>query len=280
MKDFFRHNGILILVIAVLLALITAVVSLFLGGTADPVANAVGVVTTPVRNGIHSFVGWVEGLYDYSFRYDSLLEENARLKQENADLAGEIRQAQAAIRENERLRNLTGLTQRRRDLTLASATVTARSTSNWASNLTISKGENEDLAPDDCVVDEYGNLVGIVSTVGSNWATVNTVVDTDTEMGGLIGRTDMAAILEGDFALMGEGKLKLTYIPENSQLIAGDQVLTSGKGGIYPAGLVVGAVEEIHTDASGMTRYAVVTPETNLADLQQVFVITAFHVAE
>ncbi|MEG1857685.1 MAG: rod shape-determining protein MreC, partial [Pseudoflavonifractor sp.] len=73
MKDFFRHNGILVLVIGLLLALITGVVGLLLNGTADPVANAVGVVATPVRNGIHSLVDWVEGLYDYSFRYDSLL---------------------------------------------------------------------------------------------------------------------------------------------------------------------------------------------------------------
>ena len=55
---------------------------------------------------------------------------------------------------------------------------------------------------------------------------------------------------------MGEGRLKLTYLPENSELIAGDLVTTSGRGGVYPAGLVAGHVEEVRTDASGMTRYA------------------------
>ena len=80
MKDFFRHNGILILVIAVLLALITLVVTAFTGGVAAPISNAVNVITTPVRNGLNSLVNWVEGIYDYSFQYDQLLAENEQLK--------------------------------------------------------------------------------------------------------------------------------------------------------------------------------------------------------
>ena len=127
-------------------------------------------------------------------------------------------------------------------------------------------------------MDEYGNLVGMVTTVGPNWATVTTLIDTASEMGGLVGRTDTAAILEGDLALMGEGKLKLTYLPENSDLIAGDEILTSGKGGVYPEGLVVGSVEQVHTDPSGLGRYAVVAPAADLGGLRQIFVIKAFDV--
>ena len=99
-------------------------------------------------------------------------------------------------------------------------------------------------------------------------------------MGGILARTDTAAILEGDFALMGEGKLKLSYLPENTDLVSGDEVLTSGRGGVYPAGLLVGTVDTVHTDDSGMTRYAIITPSANLNDLQQVFVITDFDIVE
>lgn len=100
------------------------------------------------------------------------------------------------------------------------------------------------------------------------------------ELGGQLARTGGAAILEGDFALMGEGKLKLSYLPENAELIAGDLVTTSGRGGVYPAGLAVGHVEEVHTEASGMTRYAVIVPETDLDGLKQVFVIKEFTIVE
>ena len=136
------------------------------------------------------------------------------------------------------------------------------------------------LEQGDCVVDEYGNLVGLIDQVGTNWSTVMTIVDSDLEMGGLIARTDTAGILEGSFELMGQGKLRLSYLPENSEFMAGDQVLTSGLSGLYPSDLVVGYIEEVRTDPSGMTRYAVVVPEADLSDLQQVFVITSFDIVE
>ena len=196
------------------------------------------------------------------------------------ELEAQAREAEAALQENERLRNLLELQPKEWSCDKAAAMVTARSTSNWESTLTIGKGSAAGIAVDDCVVDEYWNLVGVVAEVGENWATVRTLVDSDTEMGGQLARTGGAAILEGDFALMGEGRLKLTYLPENSELIAGDLVTTSGRGGVYPAGLVAGHVEEVCTDASGMTRYAVIAPETDLDGLQQVFVITDFTVNE
>ena len=280
MKDFFRHNGILILIAAILLALVTAVVSMLFGGVADPLSNLVGIVTTPVRNGITAVTNWAEEKYNDAFELEQMKEELAGLKQRNAELEAQAREAEAALQENERLRNLLELQPKEWSCDKAAAMVTARSTSNWESTLTIGKGSAAGIAVDDCVVDEYWNLVGVVAEVGENWATVRTLVASDTEMGGQLARTGGAAILEGDFALMGEGRLKLTYLPENSELIAGDLVTTSGRGGVYPAGLVAGHVEEVRTDASGMTRYAVIAPETDLDGLQQVFVITDFTVNE
>ena len=268
MKDFLRHNGILILIIAVLLGLITALVSMFMGGTANPVANLAGLISTPVRNGINAVVNWTEERYNDAF------------ERENAELRAQQRDAEAALRDNERLRNEMGLREKRRDFVYEDARVTGRSTSNWEDTLTLSKGENAGISAGDCVVDEYGNLVGIISKVGVNWSTLITVVDSDLEMGGLLARTDDAAILEGDFSLMGEGRLKLTYLPEGSELIAGDMVLTSGLGGEYPSGRVVGHIEEVLTDPTGMTRYAVVVPETDFNALKQVLVIKEFDIVE
>jgi len=283
-KDFLKHNGILILVIAVLLALITAVLSLTFGGMADPLSNAAGVIATPFRNGINAFVNWTEGVYSDAFQRESMQEELEALKKENAELKKQARDGAAASRENERLRNLLGLKTERPDFQLQEAAVTARSASNWSSTLTISKGSAADVAAGDCVVDEYGNLVGVISEVGLNWSRLITVVDVDLEVGGLIARTDGAAILEGDFQLMGQGRLKLAYLPEDTRLLAGDTILTSGlKSGdtaAYPSGLVVGYVEEVRSDDSGMSDYAVLTPAAELGKLEQVFVIKEFSMVE
>ena len=280
MKDFFRHNGILILIIAVLLALLTGVVSMALGGVANPFAAAANWITTPIRNGISSIADWSQERYDDAFEREQMQEELERYKQRVAELEAQEREAQAAIQENELLRSLLDLRPSSREFELESAKVTARSTSNWESTLTISKGSSVDIAVDDCVIDAYWNLVGVVAEVGPNYAVVRTLADAEIEMGGLLSRTGGAAILEGDFALMGEGRLKLTYLPENSELMAGDLVVTSGKGGVYPSGLVAGHIEEIHTEASGMTRYAVIQPETDLDNLKQVFVIKSFDIVE
>ena len=280
MKDFFRQNGVLILVAAALLAAILGVVSLLLGGNADPLSNAVRVVVTPVRNGINQVVGWTEDVRSYLTEHDQLKEEVARLEEENAQLREQAREGQDALEENERLRELLELREKRRDFAFESATVTAMTSSNWNSTLTISKGSDFGVALNDCVVTETGALVGVVSEVGTNWATVSTIVDTSIEIGGVVGRTDSAGIIGGDFELMGRGRVRLSYLPEATQLIAGDEVLTSGRGGVYPSGLVVGHVEEIHMDESGLTRYAEVTPEADLEHLVQVFVITDFDIVE
>ena len=136
------------------------------------------------------------------------------------------------------------------------------------------------MAAGDCVVDSAWSLVGIIDTVGSNWSTMITVVDANLEMGAFLSRTESIAILEGDFALMAEGKLKLTYLPENTELITGDLVLTSSMGGNYPSDLVVGSIESIHTDASGISRYAVIAPAADLDSLVQVFIIKDFDIVE
>ena len=280
MKDFFRSNGPIILVIAMLLAALTAVGSYALQGVPSPMGNVLGVVTTPVRDGISALAGWVEGVYNYSFRYDELQAENDRLKAEIAELEAAAREGEADSKENERLRELLELRPKNRSFDLESATVTARSSTNWSSTLTLSKGSDQGVAACNCVVDAAGNLVGIIDEVGTNWSTMLTVIDANLEMGAFLSRTESIAILEGDFALMAEGKLKLTYLPENTELITGDLVLTSSMGGNYPSDLVVGSIESIHTDASGISRYAVIAPAADLDSLVQVFIIKDFDIVE
>lgn len=280
MKDFLRNNGLLLLIIAVLLSLITALFSTFFGGMADPLKNLWGVVTAPARNVVTQFAAWTESVYNYSFQYEKLEEENEQLKEQLAELEAQAIAGAKASQENESLRELLGLREKHSDFQFESAKVISRSTSNWESVFTINRGQVHAVEAGDCVIDSSGAMVGVVAEVGANWSTVRTIIDPDTEMGGLIARTDSTAIAEGDFALMEQGLLKLSFLPENTQLIAGDLVLTSGMNGNYPPSLIIGTVTELHTEASGMSRYAVLTPRAALSEVKQVFVITDFDVVE
>ena len=280
MKDFLRQNGILLLVIAALLSILIGVLSVVMGGVADPLSNIVTTVTTPFRSGIAAAADWVEGVYGYVFHYGELEQELKDLRAQVGELEEKVREGEEARRENEQLRELLGFQTRRRGLTTEPVKVTARSNSNWASTLTLSKGSTDGIEAGDCVITETGVLVGVVSETGINWSTVSTIINTDTEIGGIVTRTYSAGVLEGDFALMNEGKLKLNYLPEGAQLVSGDEVLTSGRGDMFPSGLLVGRVEGVFTDPSGQTRYAVVKPAVDLDALIKVFVIKDFEIVE
>lgn len=280
MKDFLRQNGILLLVIALLLSILIGVGTAVLGGQADPLSNVVNVVITPVRSGIAAAADWVEGVYGYVFHYGEMEQELDDLRTQLGELEEQVRQGEEARRENEQLRELLGLQARRRDFTFEDARITGRSTSNWESTLTLGKGTSHGVGAGDCVVTETGVLVGVVTEAGTNWSTVSTIINTDTQMGGIVNRTYSAGVLEGDFSLMNQGKLKLNYLPEGAQLVSGDEVLTSGRGEVFPSGLVVGRVEGVFTDPSGQTRYAVVEPAVDLDVLIKVFVIKDFEIAE
>ena len=280
MKDFLRRNGIWLLVIAFLLSVLIGVFSAVMGGNADPLSNLVTTITAPVRNGVAAVGDWVQGVSRYVFRYGEMEQQIADLETENAQLQEQVRESQEALQENELLRDLLDLREKRRDFVFESAKVTARSASNWESTLTLSKGSESGVQEGNCVITSTGGLVGVGAEVGSHYATVSTVIDTGMEMGGIITRTNAAGVLEGDFSLMQEGKLRLSYLPDEAQLVTGDEVLTSGRGDVYPSGLVVGQVEGVFSDASGMNRYAVVVPEVNLDTLVEVFVIKEFDIVE
>jgi rod shape-determining protein MreC len=128
----------------------------------------------------------------------------------------------------------------------------------------------------DCFNSETGALVGLISEVGTNWATVLTLVDTDTSLDAPVFRTNDLGLAQGNFSLMGENRLRLEYLPVDCSLLGGDLVVTSGLGGFYPAGLVIGSVAEVQQDDSGTTSYAILTPAVEFDALSEVFVIRSF----
>ena len=234
MKDFFRDNGFWLLLIALLLSILLGLGSVILSGSTDPLSNLANTLTSPFESGVSAMLDWAEGVYGYVFQFSEMEQELSDLRRRVADLEEQARQGQEALAENAQLRELLNLQERRKDLEFESAKITARSTSNWESTLTISKGSAAGVEAGDCVITETGVLVGVVSETSLLSSTVATLIDTSIEVGGVVTRTYSAGILEGDFDLMNQGLLRLSYLPEGAGLVAGDEVLTSGLGGIYP----------------------------------------------
>lgn len=274
MKQFFRNNGGLLLLIAVLLAGVLTVGAYILGY--DPLSGALELLATPFRTASSAVTDWTQEQYDKSFRYEKAQAEIDALRRRVAELEEAAIAGQDAVRENERMKDLLGLAEQRPELKYADASVVRRSSSNWSSDLTIDRGSAGGVSAGDCVIDQYGHLIGVVTQADLNSSLVTTILDPTLELGGRIARTDEDAILKGDFSLMLEGLARLAYLPEEARLVTGDQVITSGLGGMYPPGLIVGAVRSLITEEDGITRYAQVEPAADIAGVQYVYVIVDY----
>ena len=279
MKRFFTKTGIWLLAAAATIAVALCVVSALGSGTGF-LHNALGVVASPFRAAGAAVAGWFTDLGDCFESVEQLQEKNAELNRRVAELEDELRKAQDAADENKELRQLLGLRQQRTDLQFEAARVTQRDVSNWASTVVLNRGSQHGVAVGDCAVDSTGNLAGVVTDVGLNWCCMATLADTEAQFGAMVFRTEETAVAGGDLALMSEGKLKLQYLSDSANLIKGDLVVTSGLGGYYPAGLVIGTVDEVRTDDGGLARYAVLTPRCDLSDLRDLYIITDFDVIE
>ena len=113
MKNFFRQNGLLLALIALLLSILIGVGSALLGGNTDPLSNVVNTVASPIRGGVSAVMDWAEGVYTYVFHYQELHDQLSGLQVKVSQLEEQVRQGEEASRENEQLRQLLQIDQRR-----------------------------------------------------------------------------------------------------------------------------------------------------------------------
>jgi len=279
LKDFFSKYGVWILALAAAIAVLLSVLSYFTS-TSTVLHNAAGIVTSPFRFVSETVNRWVEDKTHYYQNYNDLLAENAALREEVAELRANARQADRDREENKLLREVAGLREQRRDFEFESAMILERSANNWTRTLTLNQGTNHGVAVKNVVVTSEGYLIGVVTEVGLNWCTVQTIIDTDTELGALLFRTGDVVMAEGDFTLMRDKRLKVTYLPADTPLLVGDFVVTSGLGGYYPSNIVIGTVERVEVDDNGLAQYAVLAPMCDFDLLTEVFIIKNFDIVE
>lgn len=279
MKDFFSKYAVWILAAAAALAVLLSALTYF-SSTSTVLHNAAGVAAYPFRYALESVNRWVEDKRHYYESYNDLLAENQALREEVAQLRADARQADRDREENALLRELIGLREQRREFDFESAMVLERSVSNWTRTLTLNRGTSHGVAVNNAVVSSEGYLIGVVTEAGLNWCTVQTIIDTDTELGALLFRTGDVVIAEGDFTLMREKRLKLTFLPADTALLVGDYIVTSGLGGYYPSNLVIGTVERVEADDDGLAQYAVLAPMCDFDAQTEVFIIKSFDIVE
>ena len=280
MREYLKKNGIRIGIIVAAAALIIGLSAAARNGETGFLQNMTGVVKAPMQKVLSSAVNWFDSIYGYLYKYDSLMAENESLRSQLADAQQSARDGIEASEENTRLRQLLELREKHTDYEMESCKVVLWSSSNWSSSFTISKGKTSGIELGDPVVTEYGAVVGQVTELGETWATVSTLIDVDMSVGAFVGTTGSSGMVVGEFALMKNKTAKLTFLADGAQIFVGEEVLTSGSGGAFPAGLVIGTITNFQTEAGGQIEYGIIEPQCELDSLVQVFIIKSFEVVE
>ena len=248
-------------------------------GQPSILSKLLGAAVTPVQQAVSDTIDGVRDFFGYFYRYAALEEENARLKEELEEYRKMEQKYLVAINENTELRKLTGLVAKYSDFDFELCQVSSVYRGAAQVGMVLSRGSAAGIAQGDAVMTD-GGLIGYVSSVGVNYCEVVTVLDVSFKAEAKISRTRETVIAEGDVDLLSQGSLRLSYLPTDCNVQEGDLVETSGYGGIYPPGLILGTVRSLGLDASGLTRYAVVEPVDDITSLKWVYVVKDFEVVD
>ncbi len=277
MKSFFKSFFVRALGVLALALIGVMIYSATTGGIATLPEKVIGIVVTPLQSmvtgisdGISGFVDRLTGSGDLHDRLVALEKENAQLRQQIADY-DQIKQ------ENEWYSEILGLHERQPDYKFASGRVIGRDPADVYGNFTISAGTNAGVAVNDPVITTDGSLIGVVQEVGLTYAKVRTVLDVGSKVSAQISRTgDTGYTSSSSLDMIRERTILLSALERSSGAAIGDYIVTSGIGGVYPSGLLIGTVTAVSGAPDGMTLDAEVELFADIFDLKQVMVITSF----
>ena len=274
MRHFFTTKIRIILILSILLAIGLAVVT-GLTNVNLPGMLVQGVVT-PIRTAVSKLTDQAEQMYGYIFQYEALAAENAALKEELSQMKDDARLADTLKRENDRLRALNELKTTHEDYVLVDAYIIAWGSNDWTSTLTVNRGTNVGIEAGMCAITENGEVVGLVSEAGPNYAVIKTILDSSLGISATITSSGYNGMVQGNYVEGREDMLRMNYLPSNAVIRTGDQVVTSGST-VYPRDLILGSVVDADFDDTGVAKFALLQPAADINTLEQVFILTDYN---
>ena len=233
-----------------------------------------GYTVIPFQKAISYAGNWLFNRSESLKELEALREENAQLKETVDDLTIRINDLTTDKYELAELRQLLSLDERYSDYPTIGARVIGKDAGNWYSTFLIDKGSNDGIKVNMNVMAGAG-LVGIVTSVGPNWATVRSIIDDDSNISAMVLNTSDTMIVTGDLELYSNGSIKFTELrDEDDAVAAGDQIVTSQISSKYLPGISIGYIKEINSDSNNLTKSGYITPVVDFEHLDIVLVIT------
>ena len=253
----------------------SAVVSTLASGiTSEPLAEAAGMIVGPFEKSINGIGSWLGEINQAFQDKQNLISKNQELQ----DAVDTLTEQNNILIQNQselsRLQELYNLDEEYSSYPKVAARIISKDPGNWYDTFMINKGSNDGIRVDNNVIAGKG-LVGIVTEVGTNWATVRAIIDDSSYVSVMTVGTDDNCVVTGDLELIDEGKLRFSQLyDKDDKVTVGERIVTSNISDKYVEGLFVGYVSEIELDTNNLTKTGTIVTPVDFQHLKDVFVIT------
>lgn len=244
---------------------------LLIGAVSPQFAQNLRIATTTVTGPFlefqHQTTHWIKIQISYLLEWPKLREENEALKKEIETLKSELLNLDETKHKISRLESLLKLKEIFVQRGVV-AQVIGRDPSHWSQFIIINKGMRDNIHKNTVLVNADG-LIGKVVASGPHWSRAILLTDSEARASALNQRTRDVGLIEGTGSLI----LKMTYLDHHSNIQVGDQIITSGLGGIYPKGIPIGRITLVGQEEDKINLYASVKPFASFAKLEEVLCI-------
>ncbi len=276
MKDFFDTWKFKILVIvAVFLVGIMAYAGANGRLTAAP-QELLSVVLTPLQKVTSALSGGAASVWEKYTSIDDVMDRNEQLEAENAELRQQMVDYDRIKAENDAYKALARIQDTNSEASYVSAFVIGRDPLDEFGGFTLDQGSTDGVAVNDAIISDRGYLLGVVVEVDATSCKVMTILHPSFNAAGVISRTRENGIITGSADYAADGQCVLTNLDRTTEARKGDQVITTGLGGVFPANLLVGTVQEVVPEQSGKSSSAVILPGADPRTVKHVFIVTEY----
>ncbi|MDD5949467.1 MAG: rod shape-determining protein MreC [Lachnospiraceae bacterium] len=232
-----------------------------------------GVVLVPMERGVNAVGDWVNERIEDVKESSQLRQKNKELQNEVDELRQQVASLQSDQSELDDLRKLYDLDQKYESYSKVGARIIATDSSNWYSTFTIDKGSKDGIQEDMNVIAGEG-LVGIVYSVGKNYAKVRSIIDDTSYVSAMFSTTADNCLVNGDLKSIEDGYITVDHINKDARINEGDELVTSNVSSKFLPGITIGYVSDIEVDSNSLTKSGKVTPIVDFKHLEEVLVIT------
>lgn len=237
-------------------------------------AENIGVSSlSPIQKSVQGILGPIGDVFTSLSQMTRLQTENHQLREQIDALSSEIVRLREISIENERLRSEIGYRKEHSEFQFLSAKIIGHDPSNVVRAVTIDQGTEQGVR-DGMVVVSSSGLVGKVTKALGSYSKVLLIVDSSASVNGMLQREDSRAF--GVLYGWPRDKLYIKYLPQAAEVKENDLIITSGVGGGYPKGLLIGRVASVKRNDIEMFQEAFVDPTVRFDNLENVMVIVNF----